>query len=82
MGNSVVLYRQLSKQRGGNKMEAKKLTKLTFTGYAEKRFFIKENAISNNEISSETLGSIVLIEPAHINHNWIANGYVYSVEEM
>jgi len=63
-------------------MEATKLTKLTFTGYDEKRFFIKENAISSNEIASETPGSIVLIEPAHVDHNWKANGYVYSVEAM
>lgn len=63
-------------------MEAKKLTKITFIGYAEKRFFLKENAISDNEISSQTPGSIVLIEAAHSTTNWEANGYVYSVESL
>lgn len=63
-------------------MELQKKTRLTFTGYAEKKFFIRENGISQNEIAKETLGSIVLIETANNNVDWQANGFVYSVEVL
>lgn len=63
-------------------MTDQKLTKITFIGYAEKRFFIKQNAISASEIVEETPGSITLLEESNSTVNWANNGYVYSVEVL